>query len=241
MFKVSNDVNFISLKLTGNGKLRWSNNSYYDINSNNCIQSYTYHYVNTEEKLIDVTDMSLSYLHMFSAYDVILLPNCDSILCYIYELPIVATLSYTIEFHDLMITKLDLSQWTINIDIFHGMFDNCHNLIEINLSNWNVKNVKSMYNMFNNCDELKIINLTGWEINKDTDCDFMFSDCHKLETIITNCNFNFNKIQLNLCIFNNCNKLNYNFKCLSMVYEFMDTPSKNIFDINIFLLVTDFI
>ena len=61
-----------------------------------------------------------------------------------------------------------------------GMFQDCHKLEYLNLSNFNTNNVTDMSYMFNYCVELKQIN-NNFYISKVITMYSMFKDCQKLE------------------------------------------------------------
>ncbi len=100
------------------------------------------------------------------------------------------------------------------------MFYECNKLTNINLSNFNAKNVKNMRNMFYNCRELKNIDLSSFSIQEIIEMTDMFSYCNNLAYLDLSC-FNFKKAGLfskmfvseetlpkNEEIFKECNNLN---------------------------------
>ena len=68
------------------------------------------------------------------------------------------------------------------------MFYNCKNITNIDLSNFNTKNVTNMQGMFAGCKSLKNLNLSNFNTQNVTNMWRMFSDCSSLkeENIITN-------------------------------------------------------
>ena len=75
-----------------------------------------------------------------------------------------------------------------------GLFFNCSNLVELNLSNFNTNKTKDMFCMFSFCSNLKDIKISlNFNIEKVDNLDGMFLDC---------ININLDKI-----IFNNNTKL----------------------------------
>ena len=60
------------------------------------------------------------------------------------------------------------------------MFSNCESLKNINLSNFDTKNVVDMNHMFSGCKSLKIINLANFITEIDTNVDYMFKGCKSL-------------------------------------------------------------
>lgn len=66
---------------------------------------------------------------------------------------------------------------TSNVTDMSYMFDNCDELISLNLSGLNTSNVTDMIYMFYNCSNLKTIYVgTGWDTSKADTTD-MFTDC----------------------------------------------------------------
>ena len=57
------------------------------------------------------------------------------------------------------------------------MFDHCSSLKEINLSNFNINNVKDMSDMFYECSSLKELNISNFNTNNVKDMRYMFSGC----------------------------------------------------------------
>ena len=76
------------------------------------------------------------------------------------------------------------------------MFYKCSSLKNIDLSNFNTKNVTNMSYMFWGCSSLNSINLSNFNTNKATDMECMFSDYKNLkkENIIIKDKNSLNKI-----------------------------------------------
>ena len=84
------------------------------------------------------------------------------------------------------IKKIDISDWDVsNVKSFAHMFYSCTNLISIgDLYSWNVSNVVNMSNMFYYCSKLKSIgDISKWNISKVTDLWCMFGYCNSLDNI----------------------------------------------------------
>ena len=64
-----------------------------------------------------------------------------------------------------------------------NMFNGCSNLIKIDLSSFDTKNVTDMSGMFEECRNLKNLNLSSLNTEKVTDMSYMFCNCNKLENI----------------------------------------------------------
>ena len=55
----------------------------------------------------------------------------------------------------------------------------------IDISYWDVSNVKSMHRMFFVCKELKSVgNISGWDMSSVTDMSYMFAFCKKLKSVV---------------------------------------------------------
>ena len=77
------------------------------------------------------------------------------------------------------------------------MFCDCESLININLSNFNTKNVTNMERMFSSCKSLTNINLSNFNTQNVTNMGFMFCFCKSL----TNINLsNFNTQNVLICV-----------------------------------------
>ena len=73
---------------------------------------------------------------------------------------------------------IDISEWDVsNVKTMHGMFSCCYELKSVgDISSWNVSNVTDMAYMFYDC---KLFNqdLSGWNVSNVTDMSFMFNYC----------------------------------------------------------------
>ena len=80
---------------------------------------------------------------------------------------------------------LDLSNFnTIYVTGMLWMFNNCHKLKEIKgLNNFNTINVTNMNAMFQECYELQYLDLSNLNTINVVDMSFMFNLCHKLREI----------------------------------------------------------
>lgn len=87
------------------------------------------------------------------------------------------------------LTNLDLSNFdTSNVIDMNNMFCGCSNLINLDLSNFDTSRVINMYYMFYNCPHLTDLNLSSFDMSNITNISSMFSNCSKL----TNLQFGFN-------------------------------------------------
>ena len=81
-----------------------------------------------------------------------------------------------------------------DIKKMNRMFYNCENLKNIDLSNFNTKNVEIMNSMFYQCLQLDNINLSELESSKVNDASSMFENCVSLKNIDIS---NFNNSDIN--------------------------------------------
>ena len=79
-----------------------------------------------------------------------------------------------IDFNDIDVSNLD-SFYNRNRDI--GIFERTQ-FKYIDISDWDVSNVKSMRHMFYECDKLESIgDISKWDVSNVTDMDHMFYNC----------------------------------------------------------------
>jgi surface protein len=78
-----------------------------------------------------------------------------------------------------------LSDWkTGKIENMNGLFHGCKNLVELNLSTWDVSNVTGAISMFCNCEKLTSVgDISKWKIGKVDDMTVMFSGCSSLTSL----------------------------------------------------------
>jgi surface protein len=102
------------------------------------------------------------------------------------------------------IIKINLNK---NLKNLSYLFNNCKNIIKIDLSLFNTYEVTNMYSMFENCSSLEEINLSGIYINKVRDMSYLFNKCYKLKKIIFNDSFNTTNVENMSYMFNDYNNL----------------------------------
>ena len=73
--------------------------------------------------------------------------------------------------------------WNKSIDNCSGMFYQCSDIIEIDLSKFNTSNVTNMNNMFYDCWKLSILNLSNFETSNVIYMNNMFRGCSSLSTL----------------------------------------------------------
>ena len=76
---------------------------------------------------------------------------------------------------------IDVSTWNpanYNLTNLEAVFFECRNLKELDLSSWDVSNVKNFNNMFKGCRQLEKLNISTWKISPDANTTDMFKDCN---------------------------------------------------------------
>ena len=96
--------------------------------------------------------------------------------------------------------------YTNTTDDMTSMFENCTSLKEIDLSNFETKNVYHMNDMFMNCSSLKTIDTSKFNTAKVKDMKFMFYNCSSLQTLDVS-NFNTSNVTDMTNMFYNCKLL----------------------------------
>lgn len=96
--------------------------------------------------------------------------------------------------------------YTNTTDDMTSMFENCSSLKEIDLSNFETKNVYYMNDMFMNCSSLKTIDTSKFNTAKVKDMQFMFYNCSSLQTLDVS-NFNTSNVTDMTNMFYNCKLL----------------------------------
>jgi surface protein len=80
--------------------------------------------------------------------------------------------------------SLDLSGWDVsNVKFTTNMFTYCNTIKYLDLSNWNTQSLTSAYGMFYFCKNLEYLDLSGWDTSKVKNIDYMFSVCYNLTNI----------------------------------------------------------
>ena len=94
-----------------------------------------------------------------------------------------------------------------NITSLNSFFDECSNIISLDLSNFNSSNVTDMYRMFNKCTRLQYIEgLNKLNTNKVKNMSGMFQNCYEIEFLDLT-NFNTSNVINMAGMFKSCNKL----------------------------------
>ena len=83
-----------------------------------------------------------------------------------------------IDFNDIDVSNLD----SFCNNKYQGIFNHT-DFKYIDISYWDVSNIKSMDSMFTYCEELKSVgDISEWDVSNVTDMSFMFSYCSKLKS-----------------------------------------------------------
>ena len=105
------------------------------------------------------------------------------------------------------LTELDLSNFnTKNVTNMGNMFYRCSSLINLNLSNFNTKNVTDMSCMFSLCSSLTDLKLSNFNTENVNNMSFMFSGCSSLKNLDIS-NFNTQNVTNMSFMFYNCSSL----------------------------------
>ena len=82
---------------------------------------------------------------------------------------------------DMNLLELDLSKWDVsNVEDMGHVFYGCSKLTTLDLSKWNTSKVISLDHTFCDCWSLTSLNLSGWDTRNVQTFRAMFNDCHSL-------------------------------------------------------------
>ena len=103
------------------------------------------------------------------------------------------------------IENIDISDWdTSNVKSMKGTFDGCKSF-NCDLSKWNVSNVEDMQSMFNKCVMINS-DLSQWNVGKVSSCYSMFGNCMSFDSNLSDWDVS-NVIDMKYMFFN-CSSLN---------------------------------
>ena len=103
--------------------------------------------------------------------------------------------------------KVDLSLFeTKEVTNMNGMFYECSNLKEIDLKNLDTKKVVNMSYLFNHCHNLKKLDLASFNTENVKDMNSMFCNCKNIENIVLT-SFNTQNVNDMECMFADCHNL----------------------------------
>ena len=96
------------------------------------------------------------------------------------------------------LNSITLNINTSNVTNMSYLFNNCMNLISLDVSNFNTSNVTSMASMFTYCMKLTSLDLSNFNTSKVKDMSYMFQNCNGLTSLnlsnfntstVTNCTY----------------------------------------------------
>jgi len=98
------------------------------------------------------------------------------------------------------IKSIDVTGWNVsNVKNMTEMFYYCTSLEEvIGLDTWDTSSCESFRKMFYDCNNLEICDVEKWNIDSLKDCAYMFKNCNKLSLDLTHWDLsNIKHIQIN--------------------------------------------
>ena len=106
------------------------------------------------------------------------------------------------------LTQLDLSNWdTRNIQYMISTFSGCNNLTEINCSRWNTSKVTNIQSMFAGCSSIQTIPVRDWVVSSLGYPDNAFANCTALTTLDVS-KWDTSNLRATSSMFSNCRSLN---------------------------------
>ena len=104
-----------------------------------------------------------------------------------------------IDFNDIYVSNIDSFY---NYNGYKGLFEKTK-FKYINISYWDLSNVRSTRNMFYDCNELESIgDISKWNVSSVTDMGYMFCDCKSFNQDISK--WNVLSVKNNLFMFDGC-------------------------------------
>ena len=109
-----------------------------------------------------------------------------------------------IDFNDVDVSNIDsFRNKRTSIFTFKGIFQRTK-FEYIDISNWNVSNVKNMMATFFGCKNLKSVgDLSKWDVSKVKNMSYMFHACMQLKSVGDLSNWNVSKVKNMFCMFMN--------------------------------------
>ena len=111
---------------------------------------------------------------------------------------------------DFVFRKIDISKWDVsNVKYMTMMFCNCYELESVgDISGWDISNVKNMEGMFSNCRKISYISdLSGWNVSQVKNMKNMFSYCMRLKSTGNLDNWNVSNVNNMGWMFFSCGNL----------------------------------
>ena len=115
--------------------------------------------------------------------------------------------TYTGIFERTQFKYIDISEWDVsNVKSMRCMFYGCEKLKSVgDLSKWNVSNVKIMGGMFHHCKKFNQ-DISSWDVSKVTSMTNMFCGCKSFNQDISN--WDVSNVTIMKYIFYNCESFN---------------------------------
>ncbi len=102
---------------------------------------------------------------------------------------------------------IDVSRFDISeVRYMYRMFASCKSLKTLDLSSWGQNNVKDMSSMFEACENLESVNISNLDISNVTNMQCMFYQCKSLITLDAN-NWDTSNVENMVQMFYNCENL----------------------------------
>lgn len=106
------------------------------------------------------------------------------------------------------LTQLDLSNWdTRNIQYMISTFSGCNNLTEINCSTWNTSKVTNIQSILGGCSSIQTIPVRDWNVSSLGYADNAFANCTALTTLDVS-KWDTSNLRATSSMFSNCRSLN---------------------------------
>ena len=97
--------------------------------------------------------------------------------------------------------NIDISKWNVsNVKYMQFMFDGYENF-NCDLSNWDVSKVENMKGIFSWCIKFNC-DLSKWDVSNVTNMDFMFDNCNKFDCDLSK--WDVSNVLNMICMFGNC-------------------------------------
>ena len=97
--------------------------------------------------------------------------------------------------------NIDISKWNVsNVKYMQFMFDGYENF-NCDLSNWDVSKVENMKGIFSWCINFNC-DLSKWDVSNVTNMDFMFDNCNKFDCDLSK--WDVSNVLNMICMFGNC-------------------------------------
>ena len=101
----------------------------------------------------------------------------------VFDTSLITDMSYMFDDCQNLIS-VDLSSFdTSNVREMNGLFGGCENLVSIDLSSFDTSQVTDMSAMFSGCINLSSVDISGFDTSQVTNMDSMFATCMALEYI----------------------------------------------------------